>query len=85
MRKITVDELDYYFLYGPTFDGVVDRYRRLTGAAPMLDRMPLYVRAGSIVPMAPRIQHSGELAGSSSAAGPAKRKPRRSSAGKGAP
>jgi len=32
----TVDELDYYFLYGPTFDGVVDRYRRLTGAAPML-------------------------------------------------
>ena len=30
--------LDYYFLYGKTLDGVIARYRELTGACPMLPR-----------------------------------------------
>ncbi len=34
----TVDELDYYFMHGPEFDGIVARYRQLTGRAPMLPK-----------------------------------------------
>ncbi|HEV2578122.1 MAG TPA: TIM-barrel domain-containing protein [Acidobacteriaceae bacterium] len=30
-----VDELDYYFIYGGDFDGVMCGYRRLTGATPL--------------------------------------------------
>lgn len=33
-----VDELDYYFMLGPTMDGAVASYRQLTGAASMLPR-----------------------------------------------
>lgn len=33
-----VEELDYYFLYGPGFDDIVHSYRALTGPAPMLPR-----------------------------------------------
>jgi alpha-D-xyloside xylohydrolase len=29
------DAVDYYFLYGPEFDGVIAAYRELTGDAPM--------------------------------------------------
>ena len=32
------NEVDYYFLFGPTADGVVQDYRALTGAAPMMAR-----------------------------------------------
>ena len=28
------DAVDYYFMHGPDLDGVVDRYRTLTGRAP---------------------------------------------------
>ena len=31
-------ELDYYFVYGPEFDGIVRELRELTGQAPMLPR-----------------------------------------------
>lgn len=30
--------LDYYFIYGPDFDGVIHGYRQLTGTAPMYPR-----------------------------------------------
>lgn len=30
--------MDYYFMYGPTEDGVIQDYRELTGAAPMMGR-----------------------------------------------
>lgn len=32
------DELDYYFIYGPEFDQIVQSIRQLTGNAPMLPR-----------------------------------------------
>ena len=32
------DELDYYFIYGPEFDQIVQGIRQLTGKAPMLPR-----------------------------------------------
>jgi alpha-D-xyloside xylohydrolase len=32
------DAIDYYFLYGPDFDGIVAEYRDLTGAAPMFGK-----------------------------------------------
>lgn len=32
------DTLDYYFLYGPSFDAIIAAYRQLTGAAPMYAR-----------------------------------------------
>jgi len=32
------DELDYYFIYGPEFDGIVSGYRYLTGQVPMFPR-----------------------------------------------
>ncbi len=32
------DGVDYYFLYGPTLDGVVAGYRRVTGDAPMMPK-----------------------------------------------
>lgn len=34
----TVDELDYYFLHGGSFDGVTNLYHQLTGPAPMLPK-----------------------------------------------
>jgi alpha-D-xyloside xylohydrolase len=30
-----VDELDFYFTYGATFDGVIQKYRQLTGTTPL--------------------------------------------------
>jgi alpha-D-xyloside xylohydrolase len=33
-----VDELDYYFIYGGSFDGVTRCYHQLTGAAPLLPK-----------------------------------------------
>jgi alpha-D-xyloside xylohydrolase len=32
------DELDYYFIYGPEFDQIVQQLRRLTGSVPMLPK-----------------------------------------------
>jgi alpha-D-xyloside xylohydrolase len=32
------DAVDYYFLYGPDFDRVIEGYRELTGAAPLFGR-----------------------------------------------
>lgn len=32
------DEMDYYFLYGPEFDGIVSAYRSLTGGCPMFPK-----------------------------------------------
>lgn len=32
------EEMDYYFIYGPEFDGIVKGYRQLTGKAPMLPK-----------------------------------------------
>jgi alpha-D-xyloside xylohydrolase len=32
------DVVDYYFLYGPEFDGIVAAYRDMTGAAPMFGK-----------------------------------------------
>ena len=34
----TVDELDYYFIHGGSFDGVTRRYHELTGKAPLLPK-----------------------------------------------
>jgi alpha-D-xyloside xylohydrolase len=34
----TEDELDYYFIYGPTFDRIIEGIRDLTGQPPMLPR-----------------------------------------------
>lgn len=36
-----IDELDYYFIYGPDMDGAVAGYRQLTGHAAMLPRWAL--------------------------------------------
>ncbi|HEX2947380.1 MAG TPA: glycoside hydrolase family 31 protein [Clostridia bacterium] len=33
-----VEELDYYFIYGPGFDEIISSYRRITGQAPMLPK-----------------------------------------------
>lgn len=32
------DELDYYFIYGPELDDIIDKYRKITGIAPMLPK-----------------------------------------------
>jgi alpha-D-xyloside xylohydrolase len=33
-----VEELDYYFFFGPSFDEIISSYRRITGLAPMLPK-----------------------------------------------
>ena len=33
-----VDELDYYFIYGPEFDQIIATIRTLTGTSPMLPK-----------------------------------------------
>ena len=38
LKSLTADTVDYYFLAGPTLDAVIDRYRALTGDAPMPPR-----------------------------------------------
>ena len=38
MTSDVVDDLDYYFILGPSMDGAVEGYRELTGAATMLPR-----------------------------------------------
>lgn len=32
------DSIDYYFIYGPDLDQVINGYRELTGAAPMMGK-----------------------------------------------
>lgn len=32
------DEIDYYFFYGPEFDGIISAYRNLTGGCPMFPK-----------------------------------------------
>ncbi len=34
----TDDEMDFYFIYGPTFDNIIKGYRSLTGKVPMLPK-----------------------------------------------
>jgi alpha-D-xyloside xylohydrolase len=36
LRSESSDGVDYYFIYGPTFDRMIALYRELTGAAPLL-------------------------------------------------
>ena len=40
-------ELDYYFIYGPDFYTLIDRYTDLTGKAPMLPRFAMGLHVGS--------------------------------------
>ncbi len=40
-------ELDYYFIYGPDFYKMVDRYTDLTGKAPMLPRFAMGLHVGT--------------------------------------
>ena len=59
----TVDELDYYFIHGGTFDGVTRRYHELTGKAPLLPKWAFgfvqskerYVNADGVGRSRPRI------------------------------
>jgi len=39
--------LDYYFIYGPTFRHILDRYTSLTGKSPMLPQFALGLHAGT--------------------------------------
>jgi len=32
------EQMDYYFIYGPDFDGIIGAYRQLTGAAPLFGK-----------------------------------------------
>ncbi len=38
LRADVADAVDYYFIYGPEFDGIIAGYRGLTGEAPLLPR-----------------------------------------------
>lgn len=40
-------ELDYYFIYGPTFSSILDRYTGITGKSPMLPQFALGLHAGT--------------------------------------
>jgi alpha-glucosidase len=43
----TGGELDYYFLYGPSFVSLVEQYTRLTGTTPMMPRFALGLHVGT--------------------------------------
>ena len=40
-------DLDYYFIYGPDFYTMVDRYTELTGKSPMLPRFAMGLHVGT--------------------------------------
>lgn len=40
-------ELDYYFIYGPDFPALLDRYTNLTGKSPLLPRFALGLHVGT--------------------------------------
>lgn len=40
-------ELDYYFIYGPDFPAILDRYTDLTGKSPLLPRFALGLHVGT--------------------------------------
>jgi alpha-glucosidase len=40
-------ELDYYFIYGPTFPGILIDYTRLTGRSPLLPKFALGLHVGT--------------------------------------
>ncbi|PHR96764.1 MAG: alpha-glycosidase [Leeuwenhoekiella sp.] len=40
-------ELDYYFIYGPDFEAILDRYTRITGKAPLLPKAALGLHVGT--------------------------------------
>ncbi|MCC4214227.1 glycoside hydrolase family 31 protein [Leeuwenhoekiella parthenopeia] len=40
-------ELDYYFIYGPDFEAILDRYTSITGKAPLLPRAALGLHVGT--------------------------------------
>ena len=45
--KATGGELDYYFIYGPDFYTMLDRYTDLTGKSPMLPRFAMGLHLGT--------------------------------------
>lgn len=45
--KAADGELDYYFIYGPTFPSILDRYTSITGKSPMLPQFALGLHAGT--------------------------------------
>jgi alpha-glucosidase len=58
-----VDAEDISFPPGEWYDfwtGAKHRYKEQIQLRPRLDEMPLYVRAGAILPMQPVVQHTGE-------------------------
>lgn len=36
--SVAEDAIDYYFIYGPEFDGIIHSYRQMTGSAPLLPK-----------------------------------------------
>lgn len=40
-------ELDYYFIYGPDFSAILDRYTSITGKSPMLPKFALGLQVGT--------------------------------------
>lgn len=45
--KAADGELDYYFMYGPTFPKILDHYTNITGKSPMLPQFALGLHAGT--------------------------------------
>ncbi|QNR82969.1 glycoside hydrolase family 31 protein [Pedobacter riviphilus] len=45
--KAADGELDYYFMYGPTFPAILDHYTSITGKSPMLPQFALGLHAGT--------------------------------------
>ena len=45
--KVADGELDYYFIYGPTFPKILDLYTAITGKSPMLPQFALGLHAGT--------------------------------------
>lgn len=45
--KATDGELDYYFIYGPTFPSILNSYTAVTGKSPMLPQFALGLHAGT--------------------------------------
>ncbi|MDU1906598.1 MAG: glycoside hydrolase family 31 protein, partial [Dysgonomonas sp.] len=38
MEMLAVNQIDYYFMYGPEFDEIIAQFRQLTGKVPMMPR-----------------------------------------------
>jgi len=45
--KAADGELDYYFMYGPTFPAILDHYTSITGKSPMLPQFALGLHVGT--------------------------------------